>query len=151
MPRHNAYCLSRHEAESRVQWEDWEWQLSQRITNPDQLCLTWLTRDKRAALKGVCARFPMAVTPYYLSLADPGDPEDPIIRQVLPSIQETVPDAAASADPLREEENSPVTGLTHRYPDRALFVVTSVCAAYCRHWGRPSLSEGQSSCPTTHH
>lgn len=136
MPQHSAHCLSRHGTDSRVRWDDWEWQFSHRVTDVEQLRLPWLTRKKRSVLKEVCTRFPMAVPPYYLSLADPDDPGDPIIRQVLPSIQELIPDAAASADPLREEENTPVRGLTHRYPDRALFVVTSVCAAYCRHCTR---------------
>jgi len=136
MPQHSALCLIRHGAESGVQWDDWEWQFSHRITDVEQLRLPWLTREKRSALKEVCTRFPMAVSPYYLSLIDPNDPEDPIMRQVLPSIHEIVPSAAASPDPLREEENTPVKGLTHRYPDRALFVVTGVCAVYCRHCTR---------------
>jgi lysine 2,3-aminomutase len=78
----------------------------------------------------------MAVTPYYLSLVNFDDPDDPILRQVLPSIHELSPSAETSVDPLREEEHTPVKGLTHRYPDRALFVVTGVCAAYCRHCTR---------------
>ncbi|MGA1843329.1 MAG: KamA family radical SAM protein [bacterium] len=136
MPRHSARSRTRHGAGSMVEWDDWEWQFSHRVTDVEQLPLPWLSQEKRSALTEVCGRFPMAVTPYYLSLADPDDPEDPIIRQVLPSIHEIVPAAAASADPLREDENTPVKGLTHRYPDRALFVVTSVCAAYCRHCTR---------------
>ena len=78
----------------------------------------------------------MAVTPYYLSLIDPADPDDPIRRMCIPSIQETVPCADDRVDPLNEDADSPVPHIVHRYPDRVLFLITDMCAMYCRHCTR---------------
>jgi lysine 2,3-aminomutase len=90
-------------------------------------------------------------TPYYLSLADPADPADPILRQLLPDPAELAPGSAEKDDPFDELRHSPVPGLVHRYPDRALLVATNDCAAFCRHcmrrrnWGarRGVRTEGQ--------
>jgi lysine 2,3-aminomutase len=78
----------------------------------------------------------MGITPYYLSLVDPDDPSDPIRRQVVPSLEELTSQASGLVDPLGEEAHSPVPGLTHRYPDRALMVVSHTCAVLCRHCTR---------------
>lgn len=117
-------------------WNSWEWQLSQRITDIDRLSFPWITENQKSHIKGVCRRFPMAVTPYYLSLINPEDPDDPLTKQVLPSTQEMLSNTKSALDPLNEEANSPVKGLTHRYPDRVLLVLTSSCAVYCRHCTR---------------
>ncbi|MGA1789959.1 MAG: KamA family radical SAM protein [bacterium] len=125
------------------QWDDWQWQIQNRITDIDRLPFEWMDRDQRHQIKPVCQRFPMAITPYYLSLINPEDPEDPLMKQVLPSVQEMTPSDHSLADPLSEDANSPVRGLTHRYPDRVLFVLTNACAVYCRHCTRKrKWSEG---------
>ncbi|MBN2372938.1 KamA family radical SAM protein [bacterium] len=121
-------------------WNEWEWQISQRITRIGQMPpLSWLTKTKESELKNVCERFPMAITPYYLSLMNLDDPDDPLLKQALPSTQEMLSEATSFEDPLNEEANSPINGLTHRYPDRVLFVVTNSCAVYCRHCTRKRL------------
>ena len=78
----------------------------------------------------------MAITPYYASLIDPKDPNCPIRRQCVPSISETTILPCEMADPLSEEQYSPVPNIVHRYPDRVLFLVTHQCAMYCRHCTR---------------
>ena len=78
----------------------------------------------------------MAITPYYLSLIDLNDPNDPIRRQAIPTASELHRSKADLLDPLHEDTDSPVKGLTHRYPDRVLLLVTDMCSMYCRHCTR---------------
>jgi lysine 2,3-aminomutase len=78
----------------------------------------------------------MAITPYYLSLIDPNDPDCPVRKQAVPSIMELHTSKADLDDPLHEDADSPVPGLTHRYPDRVLFLITDQCSMYCRHCTR---------------
>lgn len=84
----------------------------------------------------VLNRYPMAVTPYYLSLCDPDAAADPMAAQCLPAIQELQEMKQASDDPLNEDGFMPVPKLIHRYPDRALAIVTKTCAMFCRHCNR---------------
>ena len=79
----------------------------------------------------------MSITPYYMSLIDAGNLEnDPIFRQSFPGIDELNVEHFDMSDPLHEEADSPVPGLTHRYPDRVLLLVSNTCAMYCRHCTR---------------
>lgn len=78
-------------------------------------------------------QYPAAVTDYYLSLANPDDPDDPILRQCRPDPRELDDEDAADPDPLAEGRDSPLPGLVHRYPDRVLLVATNQCAVRCRH------------------
>ena len=85
-----------------------------------------------ANLEKVAARYAVAVTPDMAALIDPGDPDDPIARQFIPSAQELVVSAGENADPIGDHTHSPVPGIVHRYPDRVLFKLVHVCAVYCR-------------------
>ncbi|MBQ7551091.1 MAG: lysine 2,3-aminomutase, partial [Bacteroidales bacterium] len=87
----------------------------------------------------------MAITPYYLSLINPDDPYCPIRRQAIPTAAELHQSSADLLDPLHEDEDSPVPGLTHRYPDRVLFLITDMCSMYCRHCTRRRFA-GQHDC-----
>lgn len=78
----------------------------------------------------------MAITPYYLTLIDQENQDDPIRKQAIPTGSETHIAAADLVDPLHEDVDSPVPGLTHRYPDRVLFLITDMCSMYCRHCTR---------------
>ncbi len=78
----------------------------------------------------------MAITPYYLTLIDPENPNDPVRKQAIPTGSETHISPADLLDPLHEDEDSPVKGLTHRYPDRVLLLITDMCSMYCRHCTR---------------
>jgi len=78
----------------------------------------------------------MAITPYYASLIETQNPRCPIRRQAVPTEKELMIDHWDMVDPLSEDEDSPVKGITHRYPDRVLFLVTDQCSMYCRHCTR---------------
>ncbi|MBQ8880901.1 MAG: lysine 2,3-aminomutase [Oscillospiraceae bacterium] len=121
-------------------WNDWTWQAKNRITTLQDLKkYIDLTPGEEQGIEKCLATFRMAVTPYYLSLIDLNDPEDPIRKQAVPSAEELYFAPEESADSLHEDTDSPVKGLTHRYPDRVLFLLTDRCASYCRHCTRRRL------------
>lgn len=80
-------------------------------------------------LELVASRYPFRITRYYADLITA--PDDPIWRQCMPSPEE-LQDDVQMPDPLDEERLSPVPGLIHRYPDRAVLLVSNRCAVYCR-------------------
>ena len=122
------------------QWNDWKWQAQNRITNlADLKKFITLTEEEKQGIEQCLSTFRMAITPYYLSLIDLNDPLDPIRKQAIPSVEELYFAPEESADSLHEDTDSPVKGLTHRYPDRVLFLITDRCAAYCRHCTRRRL------------
>lgn len=88
--------------------------------------------DRRAALDAVAARYAVAVTPAMAALIDPADPTDPIARQFIPDPAELVTLPQELADPIGDEPHSPVEGVVHRYPDRALLKLVHACPVYCR-------------------
>jgi len=113
-------------------WYSWKWQLGNAITHAKQLPAQINTDD----ITKCAEEFPMRVTPYYLSLIDWDDPDDPIRKQAIPSKEELETESWEMDDPLAEESSSPVRTVVHRYPDRALFTISSTCATYCRHCTR---------------
>ncbi len=117
------------------QWNNWRWQLRNRITTlPELEKLVALTNEEREGIVGRAGGFPFAITPYYLSLMQ--DSACPVRRQAIPHRDELVRTPWDYDDPLAEEEHSPVPILSHRYPDRALLYVTHNCPVYCRHCTR---------------
>ena len=119
------------------QWNDWIWQVRNRIETLDDLKkYVALTPAEEEGVKKTLSTLRMAITPYYLSLINPDDPADPVRRQCIPTGAETHQAAADLLDPLHEDEDSPTPGLTHRYPDRVLFLITDMCSMYCRHCTR---------------
>ena len=120
-------------------WNDWRWQLSNRINTPEEFeRIIPLTESERKALSAGHL-FRVDITPYFISLIDPEDPEDPIRKQVVPTEIELAPFTAMMEDSLAEDRHSPVPGLVHRYPDRALMLVTTQCASYCRYCTRSRI------------
>ncbi len=118
-------------------WNDWHWQQRERITSLDQLeKVLRLTDDERRAVVETDAEFHMGITPYYAALMDPDDPACPIRLQSVPTLGELQIAPADLEDPLAEERDMPVPGITHRYPDRVLFYTTHNCPVYCRHCTR---------------
>jgi len=118
-------------------WNDWKWQMANRITRIEDLeQVISFSPDERQDINMGLQRLRMAITPYYATLMNPDDPDCPIRRQAVPNILETRIENSESRDPLHEEKDSPVPGLTHRYPDRVLLLVTDQCAMYCRHCTR---------------
>ncbi len=119
------------------QWNDWKWQVKNRIETLDELKkYINLTPEEEEGVAKSLQTLRMAITPYYLSLVDPEDRNCPIRKQAIPTGAETHKSAADLLDPLHEDEDSPVPGLTHRYPDRVLFLITDMCSMYCRHCTR---------------
>jgi lysine 2,3-aminomutase len=121
------------------QWSNWHWQLSNRLNSVEEIERIFsLTNDEREALSAD-SLFRVDITPYFISLIDPMDPQDPIRRQVIPNAAEMVPFLGMMADSLAEDAHSPVPGLVHRYPDRVLMLVTTQCASYCRYCTRSRI------------
>jgi len=119
------------------EWNDWRWQIGNRITTVDELRqVINLTDEEAEVIERSLSKLRMAITPYYASLMDPDDPRCPIRKQAVPSIHETIFSKADLHDPLHEDVDSPVPGLTHRYPDRGLLLITDQCSMYCRHCTR---------------
>ncbi len=125
---------------SPADWNDWGWQLRNRITDLETLeRILRLSEDERRAIVRHGGALPLAVTPYYASLLDGDHPAHPLRRTVVPSPQEDARASGESADPLGEDGDSPVPGLVHRYPDRVLFLVTGFCSTYCRYCTRSRM------------
>lgn len=123
------------------QWNDWHWQMSNRITTHGELLkFMQISIEEANQIKRCLENFRMAITPYYFSLINHQDPMCPIRRQAIPSIQELSKSSCDLEDPLHEEADSPVHGLTHRYPDRVLLLVTDQCSVYCRHCTRRRMA-----------
>ena len=121
-------------------WNDWHWQLRNRITTLEQLeKLIELSPQERAGCLFAAHKLALAITPHFFNLIDPQDPHCPIRRQVIPHIDESVVAPGESDDPVGEEGTMPVPGIVHRYPDRVLFLVTDRCASYCRYCTRSRL------------
>ncbi|MGM9773881.1 MAG: lysine 2,3-aminomutase [Candidatus Egerieousia sp.] len=132
-----------------AQWNDWKWQVKNRIETVEQLKkYIKLSKAEEEGVKESLKTIRMAITPYYLSLVDPNDPNDPVRKQCIPTIKEVNRAASDILDPLHEDTDSPVPGLTHRYPDRVLLLITDMCSMYCRHCTRRRFA-GQTDAATS--
>ena len=119
------------------QWNSWKWQMSNRITGVEQLKqVINLTGEEEKGIDKCLETLRMAITPYYASLMDPDDHRCPVRMQGVPTAFELHRGKGDMEDPLHEDTDSPVKGLTHRYPDRVLLLVTDQCSMYCRHCTR---------------
>ena len=122
-------------------WNDWKWQVANRITSVEQLKkIINLTPQEEKDISEVEKNFRLGITPYYASLMDVDDPRCPVRMQAVPVIAENHRSEADMLDPLHEDADSPAPGLTHRYPDRVLFLITDQCSMYCRHCTRRRLA-----------
>ncbi len=158
-PRPASHVLSRFPPGPRsawqdvpdAQWNDWHWQQRERITRMDQLeRVIRVTPGERRAAVGTATEFHMGITPYYAALMDPDDPACPIRLQAVPTMGELQIAPSDLKDPLAEERDMPVPGITHRYPDRVLFYTTHNCAVYCRHCTRKRKVADPSSAAAKH-
>ncbi|MGD9126374.1 MAG: lysine 2,3-aminomutase [Planctomycetia bacterium] len=125
---------------SQRNWRDWKWQLKHCVRDLETfetLLDVELSEEMREHFKKIIEKFPMSITPYYLSLINKDDLiNDPVFRQSFPLIDEMKVQPTDMSDPLHEDRDSPVPGLTHRYPDRVLLLVSNMCSMYCRHCTR---------------
>ncbi len=123
-----------------AQWQNWKWQLRNRITTAAALeRIIRLSEEERKAIRNDRHGLPVAITPYYMSLLNLHNPSQALRRTVVPTTAEHLHSPGESDDPLGEENNSPVPGLVHRYPDRVLFLVTGYCSTYCRYCTRSRM------------
>ncbi len=136
----------------KTKWRDWKWQIENTIKDVDtveKVLDTQFDKEERKKIDLTIAKFPMAVTPYYLSLVNKDDyKNDPVFKQAFPDIKEQSITNYDMSDPLHEDKDSPVKGITHRYPDRVLFLVSNCCAMYCRFCTRKRKVGDVDSIPT---
>ena len=124
-------------------WNNWTWQLRNRVTSLAQLEEHLvLSEEERAGVLLSGNKLALAITPHFFNLVHPTDPDCPIRRQVIPRIEETFDNPEEMLDPCGEDSHMPVPGLVHRYPDRVLFLVTDRCASYCRYCTRSRVVSG---------
>ena len=132
------------------QWNDWHWQVRNRMETVEDLKKhITITQEEEEGIRQCLQSLRMAITPYYLSLIDLEDTNDPIRRQAIPTAHELKRAESDLIDPLHEDADSPVKGLTHRYPDRVLLLITDQCSMYCRHCTRRRFAgQNDGSVPT---
>jgi len=125
---------------SLAEWAEWKWQMAHRIVGGSDLeGLPGLRPEEITSMQQVSQQYPFAVTPYFLSLIDGSNAEDPLRKQVLPGPEEISPQEDNPLDPLAEEEHTMAPGLVHRYPNRVVLLTTNRCAVYCRYCFRKRL------------
>lgn len=128
------------EASNATKWNDWHWQIKNSVKTIEQFeMLTGIqfSDEELPGLKATFDKFPLSITPYYVSLIDTDNyKQDPVFKQAFGGVGELTTLKSEFTDPLSEEGDSPVEGITHRYPDRVLFHVSNVCSMYCRHCTR---------------
>jgi len=121
-------------------WNDWHWQVANRIRTLEKLQqMIDLSESELEAIKSHNGPLPFAITPYYASLLNAKDASQPIRRTVVMTRDENFLAPGEAVDPLGEEEDSPVPGIVHRYPDRVLFLTTGFCSVYCRYCTRSRM------------
>ncbi len=124
----------------KEKWKDWKWQLRHAVKDIntfEKLLGVKFGAEERKDLEETLDKFPLSVPPYYISLIDTKDfRNDPVFKQAFPASQELINTDYEMDDPLAEDKDSPVPGITHRYPDRVLFTISNLCSMYCRHCTR---------------
>jgi lysine 2,3-aminomutase len=145
VPKSRPACNSRANAFRRAffptatdkEWNDWQWQIRNRIRHLDQLeRMLQLSDAERSAVEMIQSKLPVGITPYFMSLLSKDDPNEPLRRTVVPTVSEFTKTPGEADDPLGEDDQSPVPGLVHRYPDRVLLLVLDFCSTYCRYCTR---------------
>ncbi len=138
--KHKDFAERISENVSLEEWYDWKWQLKNSIRDIEtfeEVLGIKFPEDEKAELQKAADVFPLSITPYYASLIDVKNfRDDPIFKQAFVGVEELITENFEMADPLAEDSDSPVPGLTHRYPDRVLLYVSHACAVYCRHCTR---------------
>jgi lysine 2,3-aminomutase len=136
-PRISAFRRAFFPAATDKEWTDWQWQIRNRIRQLDQLeRMLTLSAAERTAVEMSPSKLPVGITPYFMSLLSRDDPNDALRRTVVPTVAEFTHAPEEADDPLGEDEQSPVPGLVHRYPDRVLLLVLDFCSTYCRYCTR---------------
>jgi lysine 2,3-aminomutase len=118
-------------------WDDYRWHLANRIVTVDML-RRWIdvTDDEANAIEACAGVYRWSVTPYYAALMDPADPECPVRRQAVPRLSEFEIRPGDDVDPVGDRQYRKTNRVVHKYPDRAILLVTRICPVYCRHCTR---------------
>jgi len=136
----NSEALPEEIEEPPSEWSNWHWQLDHRIQTFEELSnIIQLSDEEKNALLSDTEIIPLAITPYYARLLSKTNPNQPLRRAVVPTTAEFIVSHGELEDPLGEEDDSPVPGIVHRYPDRVLFLVTDCCSTYCRYCTRSRM------------
>ena len=124
---------------SLEQWNNWSWQVKNSITSTERL-LNVLGKKKNGTIINMPENhLPFRITPYYVYLLDTLPNDHPLYKTIIPTVNELNSTEGEKEDPLNEEKDSPVPNIVHRYPDRALFLVTNSCSTYCRYCTRSHM------------
>ena len=124
------------------EWEDWHWQIQNAISSKDILeQVVHLSDEERAGVEAATKYFKMRISPHIASLMDPNNPDDPLRKQFIPSKKElaSINDVNLFEDVNADERYSPLKGLVHRYPTKALIFPSNYCGSYCRYCFRRKL------------
>ncbi len=139
-PRTREFMKTYYPDATVAEWNDWKWQVRNRIRRVEMVeRMMRLTDDERASIIKRTGNLPIAITPYYMSLLDPDNAEQPLRKTHLPLGGEFVRVRGEDPDPLGEDHSTAVPGLVHRYPDRVLFLTTGFCSTYCRYCTRSRM------------
>ena len=121
-------------------WTSWRWQLKNSVQTIDQLArFIRLSDNEIRPAEVINDTLPIRITPYYLSLLDKNNPDQPLRKSMVPVLDEFISSPGEASDPLSEQHDSPVPNIVHRYPDRVLFLATGFCSAYCRYCTRSHM------------
>jgi len=128
------------------EWNNWRWQIQNSYTSYSQLKTILHLSDDEVKPTDNGFNLPIRITPYYASLLNPCDPSQALRKTVVPVFDELITSSDEKADPLGEENYSPVNHIVHRYPDRVLFLVTGFCSTYCRYCTRSHMVSKKDKC-----
>jgi lysine 2,3-aminomutase len=139
-PRSAEFLHSHFPGTTEKDWCNWHWQLKNSISSIEQLARFIHLSDNEIRPAGdINNTLPIRITPYYLSLIDRYNPDQPLRKSMIPVFDEFLTGPGEASDPLSEERHSPVPNLVHRYPDRVLFLATGFCSSYCRYCTRSHM------------
>jgi EF-P beta-lysylation protein EpmB len=133
-PALRASADGRQAAVLEPSYATWQHALKDAVRNPFELCrLLDLDPQWAAAARRACESFPLFAPRSFIARMRPGDPADPLLRQVLPLDAEAEDHPGFSHDPVADWQASRLPGLLHKYEGRVLMVTTGACAVHCRY------------------
>ena len=142
-PKANQFRKRFFKDATKDEWNDWRWQIRNRIRDLKELArIIQLSEDEASAIAKHSGPLPVGITPYYASLMDEFDANQPIRRTHIPVNGEYLRVRGEADDPLGEDHDLAAPGLVHRYPDRVLFLTTGLCSTYCRYCTRSRMVGG---------
>jgi len=143
--RLNNFINENYSEASIEEWNDWKWQIKNSITKTDRLNAVLGNKKNDTIINMPENHLPFRITPYFAYLLSTLEDNHPLYRTIIPTINELNHIKEETEDPLNEINMSPVPNIVHRYPDRALFLVTGFCSAYCRYCTRSHMVSKRTS------